>query len=80
MLAVHTNQYIKKKKVIKKWEEYWSGWSFPCPGHIPNPGIEPRSPTLQADALLSEPPGKPTKKWEEDLYRPLLECWPTLMP
>ena len=39
--------------------EYWSG--LPCfsPGDIPNPGIEPRSLTLQADSLPSEPPGKP---------------------
>ena len=42
-------------------EEYWSGLPFPPPGDLPNPGIEHRSPTLQADALLSEPPGKPQK-------------------
>ena len=36
----------------------WSGLPFPSPGDLPNPGIEPRSPTLQADALPSEPPGK----------------------
>ena len=35
-------------------EEYWSGLSFPSPGDLPNPGIEPRSPALQADALSSE--------------------------
>ena len=40
-------------------QEYWSGLLFPPPGDLPNPGIEPGSPTLQADALLSEPPGKP---------------------
>ena len=40
-------------------QEYWSGLPFPPPGDLPNPGVEPRSPTLQADALLSEPPGKP---------------------
>ena len=40
-------------------QEYWSGLPFPSPGDIPDPGIEPRSPTLQADALTSEPPGKP---------------------
>ena len=39
--------------------EYWSGLPLPSPGDLPNPGIEPRSPILQADALLSEPPGKP---------------------
>ena len=39
-------------------QEYWSGSPFPSPGYLPNPGIEPGSPTLQADALPSEPPGK----------------------
>ena len=38
---------------------YWSGLPCPPPGDLPNPGIEPRSPTLQADSLSSEPPGKP---------------------
>ena len=40
-------------------EENWSGLSCPPPGDLPNPGIEPRSPTLQANSLLSEPLGKP---------------------
>ena len=40
-------------------QEYWSGLPFPSPGDLPNPGIEPRSPSLQADSLPSEPPGKP---------------------
>ena len=31
--------------------EYWSGWPFPSPGDLPNPGIKPRSPTLQVDSL-----------------------------
>ena len=39
-------------------QEYWSGLPFPSPGYLPNPGIEPGSPVLQADALPSEPPGK----------------------
>ena len=39
-------------------QEYWSGLPFPSPGGLPDPGIEPRSVTLQADALTSEPPGK----------------------
>ena len=42
-------------------QEYWSGLPFPSPGDLPDPGIEPGSPTLQADALPSEPPGKPLK-------------------
>ena len=37
-------------------QEYWSGLPFPSPGYLPDPGIEPRSPALQADALTSEPP------------------------
>ena len=37
-------------------QEYWSGLPFPSPGYLPDPGIEPRSPTLQADSLSSEPP------------------------
>ena len=40
-------------------QEYWSGLPFPSPGDLPDPGIEPESPTLEADALPSEPPGKP---------------------
>ena len=40
-------------------QEYWSGLPFPSPGDLPDPGIEPRSPALDADALTSEPPGKP---------------------
>ena len=32
-------------------QEYWSGLPFPSPGNLPNPGIGPRSPTLQADAF-----------------------------
>ena len=40
-------------------QEYWSGLPFPSPEDLPDPGIKPRSPALQADALTSEPPGKP---------------------
>ena len=39
-------------------QEYWSGLPFASPGDLPNLGIEPGSPALQIDALLSEPPGK----------------------
>ena len=48
-------------------QESWSGLPFPSPGDLPNPGIEPRSPTLQADALTSEPPGKHNQicKWDQ---------------
>ena len=41
------------------WQEHWSGLPCPPPGDLPNPGNDPRSPTLHTDSLLSEPPGKP---------------------
>ena len=40
-------------------QEHWSGLPFPSPRDLPSPGSEPRCPALQADSLLSEPPGKP---------------------
>ena len=43
-------------------QECWSGLPFPSPGDLPDPGIEPRSPALQAHTLTSEPPGKHRKK------------------
>ena len=39
-------------------QEYWSGLPFPSPGDLPDPGIKPGSPTLEADGLTSKPPGK----------------------
>ena len=46
-------------------QEYWSGLPFPSPGDLPDPGIEPGSPTVQADAVTSEPPGKPREQQEK---------------
>ena len=43
-------------------QEYWSGFPCPSPGDLPDPGVGPGSPALQADYLLSEPPGKPFKQ------------------
>ena len=40
-------------------QEYWSGLPFPSPGDLPDPGIQPRSPTSQVDSLPFEPSGKP---------------------
>ena len=40
-------------------QEYWSGLPFPSPRYFPDPGMETRSPALQADSLPSEPPRKP---------------------
>ena len=50
------------------WQEYWSGLPFPSPGYLPDPRTEPRSPMLQADSLVSEPPGKPSGK------EPICQC------
>ena len=41
-------------------QKYWSGLPLPSPGDLPNPGIQPRSPTLQANSLPFELPWKPT--------------------
>ena len=41
-------------------QEYWSGLPFPSSGDLPDPGIEPGSPALQADSLPTELLGKPT--------------------
>ena len=43
-------------------QEYWNGLPFPSPEDLPDPGFEPRSPVLEADALTSEPPGLKTRK------------------
>ena len=48
------------------------GKPFPSPGDLPNPGIEPKSPTLQADSLPAEPPGKPHRL--EDIHSLQDEC------
>ena len=52
-------------------QEYWSGLPFPSPGDLPKPGIEPGSPALQADALLTEPPGR--AEGEEELRSILMK-------
>ena len=58
-------------------QECWSGLPFPSVGDLPNAGIEPGSPGLQAFSLLSEPPAKP--KWipKYCLMGPLWEVPPT---
>ena len=46
--------------------EYWSGKPIPSLGDIPNPGMKPRSPSLQAYSLIAEPQGKPTVVWKQN--------------
>ena len=50
--------------------EYWSGWPFPSPGDLRNPGIEPRSPALQADSLAGEASGKPNENNRQEYCFP----------
>ena len=45
-------------------QEYWSGLAFPSPGDLPDPGIEPVSPALTGSFFTTEPPGKPTLKYD----------------
>ena len=40
------------------WQEYWSGFPFPLPGDLPDPGIEPASPILAGGFFTTKPPGK----------------------
>ena len=73
-------------------QEYWSGLPFPSPGDLPNPGMEPRSPALQADTLTAELPGKPQhyiddtkiqRTWNliiEKLFKLVTTQIPTLLP
>ena len=53
-------------------QEYWSQLPLSPPGDLPDPGIEPKSPALQAGSLLSEPPRKPQNNSEE-YFMKLLE-------
>ena len=55
---------------------YWSGLLFPSPGDLSDPGIETGSPTLQADALQSEPPGYVKK----NIFESVLMRWMKLEP
>ena len=49
-------------------QEYWCGLPFPPPGDLPNPGIEPMSPALEADFFTTEPPGKPQLTYQSPLH------------
>ena len=62
VLLFVTSCTVAHQAPLSMWfsrQEYWSGLPCPPPGDLPNSGIEPRSPALQADSLLSDPPGKP---------------------
>ena len=60
-------------------KEYWSGSPCPSPGDLPDPGIKPRSPALQADALPSEPPGKLTGSLNVELFQMVSTTFPSII-
>ena len=66
--AIHKSYSVTSHSFATPWTiwfkefsrpESWSGLPFPSPGDLPDPGIKPGSPALQADSLPVEPPGKP---------------------
>ena len=58
-MAPWTVAYQAPPSIEFSRQEYWIGLPLPSPGDLPDPGIKPGSPTLQADTLPSEQPGKP---------------------
>ena len=60
-------------------QKHWSGLPFPSPGDLSNPGIKPGSPALQADSLLSEPPGKPYEVGGQGLFIYFFACFGSLL-
>ena len=67
-LRPHESQHARPPWLLHPWappsigfsrQEYWSGLPFPSPGDLPDPGIKPESPALQADSLPTELRGKP---------------------
>ena len=54
-------------------QEYWNGLPFPSPGDLPDPGVKPGSPALQADTLPSEPPVKGHAKTNFSFQATLLQ-------
>ena len=58
-------------------QKYWSGLPVPSPGDLSNPGIKPRSPTLQAASLPSKPPGKPSPYKQQRLIPSQNNSWPS---
>ena len=60
-------------------QKHWSGLPFPSPGDIPDPGIELRSPALQADSLLSELPEKPNIRYKNINYLAIVYCLASIM-
>ena len=73
-------QLFAAPKTIQSMEfsrpEYWSGWPFPSPGDLSNPGIKPRSPALWADSIPAEPQRKPENTAVGSLFL-LQQIFPT---
>ena len=60
LCPIHATPWMVSTRLLRPWgfsrQEYWSGLPFPSPGDLPDPGIEPRSPALQADSLPTKLP------------------------
>ena len=70
---------LQPTRLLCSWgffrQKYWSGLPCPPPGDLPNPGIEPRSPTLQTDSSPSELPGKPNiSYWFIQIILYFIQC------
>ena len=52
-------RWILYQLSTREAQEHWNGWPIPSPADLSNPGMEPGSPALQADSLLTELSGKP---------------------
>ena len=59
LATLWTIAYQASPSMVFSRQEYWNGLPFPSPGDLPDPGIQPGSPALEADTITSEPPGKP---------------------
>ena len=81
-----TSLYVNRVSMEFSRQEYWTRLPFPSIGDLPDPGIEPGSPTLQVDSLPSELPGKPVCKLYISVKRKLKDIhydhtgWTTLVP
>ena len=79
-LTLWTVAYQEPLSVGFSKQEYWSGLPCPPPGDLPNSGMEPRSPALQADSLPFEPRGKPSKHKKTSKYKSLWHICLTGLP
>ena len=69
------SEFFASWAVIREAQEYWSGWPISSPAALPNPGMEPESPALQADSLPTDLSGKPSDEIGGDILMMGFWCW-----